>query len=161
MAKIDTTKDFIKVTGSLVKAKQLVRSLIEEGESFDSRTGMYGNRIAYARGKQKNFDWSYNPHYKSLRVDYTDGREKPEEKEKKEYYVIWIEGIDPMNGEKILSLDGDSNEYTTKMTQAMRILPDDREAVREILRERGIAEWALQNCMVRTNYAPQGTLFKV
>lgn len=161
MAKIDTTKDFSKVTGSLAAAQRLVRSLLEEGEHLYSNVGRYtgrGSQIAYARGKQSKFEWSYDPDYKRLSVTYTDGREKPEEKEKPEYYVVWIEGIDHKDGEKIKQLIPD-HSYTTSMTQAMRVLPEHREMVKEILKSRGIASWALENCMVRTNYAPKGTLF--
>jgi len=162
MTKIDTTKDFIKHVGSLNKASLLVRSLLSDKEHLSSSIGKRGNLIVYARGKQNSFDWSYNPTYKTVRVDYTDGRPEPEpeNKEKPEYYVVWIEGLSPEKGEKILSLDG-GNSYTTKMTQAMRVLPEDKETVKEILRGRGVAEWALQNCMVRTNYAPKGTIYKL
>lgn len=165
MAKIDTTKDFSKYAGSVRQAKIIIINALKE-QNLPAHFGtyttrMYGQRIDSAIGKVDGIlEWQYNGMTKRVRVDYIDGREQPEPKEKPEYYVIWIEGIEPMNGEKILSLKG-GNEYTTKMTQAMRILPDDREAVKEILRERGIAEWALQNCMVKTNYAPRGTLFKV
>ena len=160
MKKTDTSKDFCKVTGSLAKAQMLVRSLLEEGENLYTHKGMYGNRIAFARGKQGNFEWSYNTERKSIRVEYTDGRPQPEAKEQPEFYVVWIEGLSPQNGEKILSLK-DGNSYTTSMTQAMRVLPEDRQIVKEILRKRGVADWALQNCMVRTNYAPAGTIYKV
>lgn len=159
MGKIDTTKDFSKVTGSLVKARKLVRSLLEEGEFFDCNTGMYGKTIAYSRGKQKNFEWSYNPMYKRLTVTYTDGRPAPQEVEKPEYYVVWIEGIEPKNGEKIEKIRPE-HTYTTSMAKAMRVLPEHREIVRDILRSRGVAKWALENCFVRTSYAPKGTLFK-
>jgi hypothetical protein len=47
------------------------------------------------------------------------------------------------------------------MGKAMRVLPEDRETVKEILRNQGIANWAIENCMVRTNYAPAGTIFKL
>lgn len=161
MAKKDTTKNFSKVTGSLAAAKQLIRSLLEEGELLHSTEGRYsgrGNQIAYARGNQLKFNWSYDPDGKRLYVTYTDGRSMPEEKEKPEYYVIWIEGLEPKTGEKIKTLLPD-HTYTTSMTQAMRVRPKDRELVKNILRSRGIANWVLENCMIRTNYAPKGTIF--
>ena len=161
MARIDTSKDFIKHTGSLKQAQKLVRSLLEEDENLAYNKGMRGNQIVYARGKQKKFDWSYNPTWKTVSVTYTDGREKPEEKEYPEYYIVWIEGVESKNGEKVLSLDSDDYEITTSMTQAMRVLPEDRLQVQERLRELGVAEWALLNCFVRVNYAPKGTLLKL
>lgn len=159
--KIDITKDFTKSVGSLKKAEILVRSLLDEGETMKMSKGVRGNTIVYARGMQNQFDWSYNPTWKTLSITYTDDREKPEVKEKPEYYVVWIEGFSPERGEKILSLDSNDHEYTTSMTQAMRVLPKDREAVKELLVKQGIANWALHNCMVRTNYAPAGTIFKL
>lgn len=158
--KIDTTKDFTKHVGSLQGATRLVRSLLE-GESLDWTTGMRGRTIAYARGTQKKFDWSYDTTYKTVSITYTDGRPQPEEKEKPEYYVVWIEGISPERGEKILSLKNGNHTYTLSMGKAMRVLPEDRETVKEILRNQGIANWAIENCMVRTNYAPAGTIFKL
>ena len=158
-AKIDTTKDFIKHMGSLQKASSFVSTLLTD-ERLDFQSSMYGRRIHSAGGNQKNFEWVYNPTYKTVRVTYTDGREQPEVKDKPEFYIVWIEGFTPQRGEKILSLK-DGNSYTTSMTQAMRVLPEDRQIVKEILRKRGVADWALQNCMVRTNYAPKGTIYNV
>jgi hypothetical protein len=158
-AKIDTTKDFIKHIGSLRKASSFVSTLLTD-ERLDFKSSMYGRRIHSAGGSQKNFEWVYNPTYKTVRVTYTDNRTQAEPKDKPEYYVIWIEGLTPQRGEKILSLKG-GNTYTTRMTQAMRVLPEDRQVVKEMLRKSGVADWVLQNCMVRTNYAPKGTIFKL
>ncbi len=166
MAKIDTTKDFSKYAGSVRQAKIIIINALKE-QNLPAHFGtyttrMYGQRIDSAIGKVDGIlEWQYNGMTKRVRVDYIDGREQPEPKENKEYYVVWIEGIEPVNGEKILSLDDGVNEYTTSMTQALRILPEDREQVKEILRDRGVAGWALNNCMVRTNYAPKGTIFKL
>ena len=162
MNKIDTSKDFTKYTGSLVKSGELVRSLLEEGENQYTRKGMYGNKIAYARGKQNNFEWSYNPTWKTLTVTYTDGREKPKEKEKQEFYIVWIEGVSPEKGEKVVSLDDNDYEITTSMTQAMRVLPKDRDYVKALLTKQGVANWVLNGQLfIRTNYAPKGTIYKV
>lgn len=159
MGRIDTTKDFSKVTGSLVKAQKLVRSLLDENEWFECNTGKRGNKVVYSNGKQNKFNWSYEPESKILTVTYTDGRPAPQEVEKPEYYVVWIEGIEPKNGEKIEKILP-KHTYTTSMAKAMRVLPEHREIVRDILRSKGIAKWALENCFVRTSYAPKGTLFK-
>lgn len=159
MAKIDTSKDFTKYVGSLKKAEKLVRSLLGKDENQRMSKGMRGRSIAYAKGYQDNFEWSYHPTWKTLTVTYTDGREKPEEKEYPEYYIAWIEGVSPDRGEKLVSLDNHDHEITTSMTQALRILPKDRELVKEMLVKQGLAEWALQNLFIRTNYAPRGTVF--
>ena len=162
MAKIDTTKDFTKYVGSLKNAQKLVRSLMdEENEEFwlNCTTRKYGNRIDSAFGTQRHFTWSYNPTWKTLSVTYTDGREKPEKKEYPEMYVVWIEGIEAKNGEKIVSLDRHNHEYTLSMTQAMRVLPEHKEMVKSLLREQGVSKWALENCFARVNYAPKGTIF--
>ena len=80
---------------------------------------------------------------------------------KKYYYIIWIEGFEYFNGEKILSLDKHNHNYTLKMTKALRIRPEHKEQVRELLREQGIADWCIdsENTFVRTNYAPKGTIY--
>jgi len=164
MAKLDTTKNFSKYAGSPRQARLIIiNALKEQGlpAHFGTyTTKMYGQRIHSVTGNVDGIlEWYYNGETKRVRVDYIDGREQPEPKEKLEFYVVWIEGIEPKTGEKILSLDGGGHEYTTSMGRAMRVLPEHRETVKEILRERGVAGWALENCMVRTNYAPAGTLF--
>lgn len=161
MAKIDTSKDFTKYVGSLKKAKILIRSLLNKDENMRFTERRYGRIIDSAWGTSESFEWSYNAMWKTVSVTYTDGREQPEEKEKPEFYVVWIEGVEPKKGEKVLSLDSEDYEITTSMTQAMRILPKDRGIVKEMLREKGVAKWALENCFVRVNYAPKGTLLKL
>ena len=158
---IDTTKDFTKSVGSLVKAGKLVRSLLEEGENMSQTAGMRGRTIAYAYGTQKNFKWSYNPEYKTVSVTYTDGRPAPEEKPKPEFYVVWIEGLSAERGEKIQTLDSD-HTFTTKMTEALRVKPEHVERVRAILLEQGVAKWAIEGAGTfhKVHYAPKGTIYQ-
>jgi hypothetical protein len=164
MNKIDTTKDFTKHVGSLKAAMNLFSSL----NTIDGRvfwtTRKYGNLIDSAFGKIEGLaNASYNPTYKTLTVEYIDGREKPEEKKPKEtYYVVWIEGLSAQKGEKILSLDSDNHEYTTSMTQAMRVKKEHIPVVKHRLKEQGVADWALSmsGTFHPVHYAPKGTIFQ-
>jgi len=160
MAK-DYTKDFSKNTGSLVKATNLVRNILGETERIDWTTTIQGRRIISARGEQKSFRWHYDPEYKILSVTYTDGRKKPDEEQKQEFFVIWIEGLSPEKGEKIKTLNSGEHSYTTKMTDALRVKREDIERVKGILRSRGVANWALEGAGTfhKVSYAPKGTLF--
>ena len=87
---------------------------------------------------------------------------EPESKiNKQTFFIVWIEGLSPKNGEKIMTLNSKEHTYTTKMTQALRVLPEDVERVRGILRSRGVAEWALgDNSFIKTDYAPMGTIYR-
>jgi hypothetical protein len=156
---IDTSMDFSKNTGSLANADRLIRKILN-GEVMDFTKSVRGRTIISAYGKQKNFNWYYDPEYKILSVTYTDGREKPVEKLKPEFYIVWIEGLSPLRGEKLLSLDG-SNEYTTSMTKALRVKKEDIEHVKDILISRGVASWAVEGVGTfhKVSYAPKGTLF--
>ena len=80
---------------------------------------------------------------------------------KEKYYVVWIEGLSSLRGEKIHTLTESNHEYTTKMTEALRVRYNDRQAVKDILRSRGVADWTLENCMIKTNYAPKGTILNL
>lgn len=76
------------------------------------------------------------------------------------YYYIWIEGITPQTGEKISQVTDDGFEYTTKITEAIRIKKADKERFKDVLREKGIAEWCVEgNAFIPTSYAPTGTLY--
>jgi hypothetical protein len=158
---IDTTKDFSKYVGSLQKAANVVRKILGEHERIDWTTSVRGRKIVSAYGNQKVFRWYYDPEYKTLHITYTDGREKPIETEKPEFYVIWIEGLSPQRGEKIKSLDGEYCEYTTKMSEALRVKKEDIETVKAILKSKGVADWAINGVgtfhKVTTN--PKGNLF--
>ena len=159
---IDTTKDFSKFVGSSLKAQKLVRSLLEDGERVDCTIGVRGRKICYAHGTQKNFKWSYDAEYKTVSVTYTDGRPEPEEKIKPEFYVVWIEGLSAERGEKVLSLNGEHCEYTTSMTQALRVKPEHIDRVKGILRSKGVANWALEGAGTfhKVHYAPKGTIYQ-
>lgn len=160
---IDTTKDFKKNTSSLVKAISLVGQILCETERIDCTTKCMGRNVICAYGKQKNFDWSYDGVYKTLRVTYTDGRSLPQNKPKlnSEFYVIWIEGFSPLRGEKLQSFSNDGCEYTTSMTQALRIRKEDIDKMKDKLKEKGIADWAINGAETfhQVNYAPKGTIY--
>lgn len=81
---------------------------------------------------------------------------------KSEFFVVWIEGIEPKRGEKILSLDRNKHEYTTSMTKAMRVKLEDIDTVKRLLKEQGVADWAINGggTFHKVGYAPKGTLFK-
>jgi hypothetical protein len=165
MAKIDTTRDFSKYAGSTSQAKTIIINALKK-QNLPAHFGTYitrryGQRIDSVRGIIEGIlEWSYDGESKRVRVEYIDGRPQPETKEHPEFYVVWIEGIEPKSGEKILSLNSNSHSYTTSMKRAMRVLPEHGELVKSILRDRGVASWALENCMVKTNYAPSGTIYK-
>jgi hypothetical protein len=80
---------------------------------------------------------------------------------KPEFFVVWIEGLTPEKGEKIKTLDSFNHSYTTKMTEALRVKREDIQRVKDILRDRGVSEWALEGAGAfhKVGYAPKGTLF--
>ena len=43
----------------------------------------------------------------------------------KKYFIVWIEGLDYFNGEKIKSFTNTGVDYTLKMTEAIRVKKDD------------------------------------
>mgnify|MGYP003642943743 CR=1 FL=1 len=81
---------------------------------------------------------------------------------KTKYYIVWIEGLSARYGEKISKVGqfGDL-EYTTKMTDAIRIRPKDVVAFRAFLKRHGITGWTLETAFVPTSYAPAGTIYNV
>lgn len=163
--KINLKKNFFKYVGSKNKAILLVSKLAEaDGDRVDSyTTSRAGRYINTVRGEQKNFRWTYFGDTKEVSVVYTDGRAKPVDKEPKNtYFVIWVEGLSSFYGEKVKRFGTNGIEYTLKMTEAMRVLPKDVPAMREKLREFGVAEWVIEsgNTFAKTFYAPAGTLFK-
>lgn len=76
------------------------------------------------------------------------------------YYYIWIEGICPRTGEKIKSISNDI-EYTTKITEALRIRITDKDKMKTLLKGLGIADWVINspNTFVLTSYAPKDSIF--
>lgn len=78
-----------------------------------------------------------------------------------QYYIIWIEGFDYKNGEKVKQLTETSFSYTTKMGDAMRIRECDIPAMKHYMSRHGIAEWVINgSTFIRTSYVPKGTLYK-
>ena len=79
------------------------------------------------------------------------------------YYYIWVEGIGPRNGEKIKSMHNREFQYTTKITEAMRIRIQDKEEMKSIMLNWGIAKWVVDNpnTFVRTSYSPKGCLINL
>ncbi len=162
---IDITKDFSKKLG-FAAAKRLVIQLLIMNEVKPAHLDIYnvqgkGKQIFLAYGELSILKWKYDGINKVLHVEYTDGRPKPEEKTKPEFFIVWIEGLSPKTGEKILSLDRNNHEYTTSMTKAMRVKLEDIDVVKRLLKEQGVADWAINggNTFCRVNYAPKGTLF--
>ena len=78
------------------------------------------------------------------------------------FYVIWIEGIGARRGEKVKSFNKDGTiEYTTLLTEAMRVRANQIAPMRAHLRSLGVAEWTLvTQAFHGTNYAPTGTICK-
>jgi ribosomal protein S16 len=78
------------------------------------------------------------------------------------YYIVWIEGLSWKRGEKIKSIGQYGvAEYTTKMTEALRVKPEDVPHFKHWLRRHGVTEWTLESAFVKTNYAPKDTIFNV
>ncbi len=76
-----------------------------------------------------------------------------------QYYIVWIEGFHFFRGEKIKSIDHHGNiEYTTKMTEAMRVKEKDVIKLKHFLKRHGISDWTLESAFVRVSYAPAGTI---
>ena len=155
---MNTNFDFEKYAGCLKNAMRIVDKIEKKAtQSYTRET--YGRSTDSAYGSGELIGWRYCNRTKYVSVIYLDGRGSIEGKEKK-YFIIWIEGIDHLSGEKIKTLTETNHEYTTTMGNALRIREEDKEHVLGMLRRKGIAEWALRNCFVPISYAPKGTLYK-
>lgn len=77
---------------------------------------------------------------------------------KGKYYILWIEGLSPKNGEKVSRLTNNGYDTTTKMTEALRVKYWDAQKVLHYLKRHGVSDWTLDNCLVLTSYAPAGTI---
>lgn len=79
------------------------------------------------------------------------------------YVIIWIEGLDYFCGEKIKSITRKNGvQYTTKMTEALRVKLKDIPYIKQYLLDYGIAKWALNdNSFIKTSYAKKGTIFNI
>jgi hypothetical protein len=74
---------------------------------------------------------------------------------KNRYYFIWIEGLSPRYGEKLLQFTNEGYSITTLMTHAMRFKAEHLPSVSAYLKRHGVSSWGY----VPINYAPSGTLF--
>lgn len=79
-----------------------------------------------------------------------------------QYYIVWIEGLEVRDGEKVNRLTDTGLDYTTHMTKAMRIRDIDVHRMKHYMKRHGIAQWVLDspNTFVKTSYLPKGTLYK-
>jgi hypothetical protein len=79
---------------------------------------------------------------------------------KTKYYIVWIEGISPRNGELLGQLTDTGYDVTNKLTEALRVKEEDLGAIKHYLSRHGVADWVLENqeSFVKTNYVPSGTL---
>lgn len=76
-----------------------------------------------------------------------------------QYYIVWIEGLSYKRGEKIKTIEQYGNiEYTTKMTEAMRVKEKDVAELKHFLKRHGISDWTLESAFVRVSYTPAGTI---
>ena len=75
------------------------------------------------------------------------------------YSIIWIEGLSVVNGEKVKSITKNGFEYTTKMTEALRIKKRDIDFISQHMKLNGIGETF--NTFIGVNYAPKGTILRV
>jgi len=160
---IDTSKDFSKHVGSHKKAWDFVRQLAKDNNvSLPSMTTQqYGRSIYKAFGENELFSFNYWGNTKQLSVSYKDGREKSTKEIKPSTYCyIWVEGLSPERGEKISAVTDNGFEYTTKITESIRIRKNDLERFKRLMKSFGIADWVINgNAFIPTSYAPKGTLY--
>ena len=72
------------------------------------------------------------------------------------YYIIWVEGLTLKRGEKVKSLTDTGVDYTTKMTEALRVKPNDLHNIKHYLGRHGITY-----TLHEVNYAPHGTILNL
>ena len=77
----------------------------------------------------------------------------------KKYFIVWIEGISYFSGEKIKSFTNTGVDYTTKMTEAIRVKRDDIPEVEKYLKRHGFA--LFDRTFIGTSYAPKGTILNL
>ena len=77
------------------------------------------------------------------------------------YFIIWFEGLSVASGEKIKSITSKGIEYTTKMTEALRVKQKDIPIICEYMKSKGISDSVVNgyNTFIGVNYAPKGTIF--
>ena len=161
---INTAKDFNKNVGSNKAAQRFVNKLSREN-NVDHPTYTYSRyrngHITEAWGENELFSFRYNGANKYLSVVYKDGRGADSKNIIYPYLIIWVEGLTPATGEKISKVTDEGFEYTTKMSEALRIRKEDRMEFGNLMRENGIADWVLSaaGTFCSSSYAPKGTLF--
>jgi hypothetical protein len=76
------------------------------------------------------------------------------------YYYIWIEGLSGKGGEKVCQLDDTGYTITTKMSDAMRVKPEQIHLIKAYLKRHGVADWCLESAetFIPISYAPAGTI---
>lgn len=76
-------------------------------------------------------------------------------------YIIWIEGLEYKDGEKIKTINENGAFYTRKITKAMRIKESDIPAMKEWMRCHNFANWVIEGnyTFIKTTYTPKNTLF--
>jgi hypothetical protein len=80
----------------------------------------------------------------------------------KKYFIVWIEGLEYFDGEKIKSFTDTGVNYTTKMTEAIRVKKDGIPEVKAYLKRHGFADWVINgNTFIGTSYAPKGTILNL
>ena len=77
------------------------------------------------------------------------------------YYYVWIEGLSGKRGEKLFRLTDTGYDITTKMSDAMRVKPEDIHLIKAYLKRHGVANWCLESgeTFIPISYAPTGTIF--
>jgi len=161
---INTAKDFSKNVGSNRAAQRFVNQISRENKIHNPSytCSRYRNgHITEAWGENNLFSFRYNGVNKYLSVTYKDGRGADPKNITYPYLIIWVEGLTPTIGEKISKVTNEGFEYTTKMSEALRIRKEDRMEFGNLMREHGIAEWVLSaaGTFCSSSYAPKGTLF--
>jgi hypothetical protein len=80
------------------------------------------------------------------------------------YYIIWVEGLWPKTGEKIKSLTVNDQgkieiEYTTKMTESLRVRAEHKELFQKKLDKYGMTCTVTYNerSWIPASYAPART----
>jgi hypothetical protein len=76
------------------------------------------------------------------------------------YVIIWVEGIGYRTGEKVKALTDTGFEYTTLLTEALRVKREDLPQIRAYMKRHGIADFVIEgaNTFISTTYAPKGTI---
>jgi hypothetical protein len=75
---------------------------------------------------------------------------------KKYYYIFWVEGLSLKSGEKVKTLTDTGVDYTTQMTESLRVKPNDLGSVEAYMKRHGITYTTH-----KTSYAPKGTILNL